>query len=401
MVNKNRSNQWGANDEPTDQNDQWGSGNPRSTSQNDQWGSPQPTSGKQPEDQTQVFPRQSPGESAARRSANTQRAPGSASQQKPKAMEETETNTKPPAQAGRSATGKPSKSRIIVAVVLILALAAAAVGGWYFTQRDDSAEETEASTEATAAEAPPQASESSATASTSASSTSANPSTESKGTDKGSCDPASAMTDARRPVKMYCDGQWMLAGEWSTSNIDLFYWTGEEWGTYSFDGRLRDGAQGECYSYGKLKDALIPAKLMDTLLEKHLLCPESARMNSDEDNSTGSSQSTNSSSNNDRTSGWLPVAKCDGRYVVIVDSVLVYPGQEARPFVNTSLAANPGASATSPGACGSFRASVDGADVYPVYYDYGNDRTGACTAEARGEGNARKLQYTVDYSSPC
>ena len=132
-----------------------------------------------------------------------------------------------------------------------------------------------------------------------------------------------------------------------------------------------------------------------------MLCEEAARMDSDADSTPRLSQPRKPPADESRGSGKFSSVQCDGRYVVIVDSVLVYPGQDPSPFVNASLAANPGAKATSPGACGSLRASVDGADVYPVYRDYGSDRAGACAAEARGEGNARKLQSAADYSSPC
>ncbi|WP_273352626.1 hypothetical protein [Corynebacterium resistens] len=372
MVNKNPNNQWGENNEP---NDQWGSGNARGNAHNDQWGSPAPASGN------------SPSTSAAPATPATPAAPAA------------------PAAPATPAAGKSSKSRIVLAALAVLALVGIAAGGWHFAQRDDSNEKSVTADEAADKKDAKDSKDSKAGAPTtkSAEENSAAPTSteEAAAQDKGPCDPTLVAPNVARTSTLFCDGQWMLAGAHGTDAVGLYYWTGDEWGSYETDGNHRTGSQGRCYSYGKLKDANAPSHLLDLLDNKTMLCEEAARMDSDADSTPRLSQPRKPPANENRGSGKFSSAQCDGRYVVIVDSVLVYPGQDPGPFVNASLAANPGAKATSPGACGSLRASVDGADVYPVYRDYGSDRAGACAAEARGEGNARKLQSAADYSSPC
>lgn len=415
MVKKNSDNQWGASNEP---NDQWGAGNPRAEVRDNQWGSPGPEASKQPEDATQVFPRQPQGMGSVQRPANAgapqqptvppqwpedvpssaPSAPGNstASPAAPSATPTAESQTATPAAT------KSSKPRVILAVVGVLALVAVAAGGWYFTQRDGSDEQSVAADDAAATKDAKDSTPSTPTTKKSDESSETPTSTEqAAGQDKGACDPAAARPDVDNTVSLFCDGQWMLAGVNHTSNMGLFYWTGDEWGTYETDGNHRSMPEFRCYSYGKLKDANAPDKLLSLMDSKSMLCNEAARMDSDSDSTPRLSQPKQPPSDEGRNAGKYTSVQCDGRYVVIVDSVLVYPGQDPRPFVNASLAANPGAKATSPGACGSLRSSVDGANVYPVYYDYGSNRAGACAAEARGEGNARKLQSAADYSSPC
>lgn len=402
MVNKNPNNQWGANDEP---NDQWGSGNARGDSHNDQWGSPAPASGKQPEDATQVFPRQSQGSGAAQRSAGSARQPAQEKQPAQAAQPASGNSPSTSATPATPAAGKSSKSRIVLAVLALLTLVGIAAGGWYFAQRDDSNEKSVTADEAADKKDAKDSKDSKAGAPTtkSAEENSAAPTSteEAAAQDKGPCDPTLVAPNVARTSTLFCDGQWMLAGAHGTDAVGLYYWTGDEWGSYETDGNHRTGSQGRCYSYGKLKDANAPSHLLDLLDNKTMLCEDAARMDSDADSTPRLSQPRKPPADENRGSGRFSSAQCDGRYVVIVDSVLVYPGQDPDPFVNASLAANPGAKATFPGACGSLRASADGADVYPVYRDYGSNRAGACAAEARGEGNARKLQSAADYSSPC
>ncbi|WJY71951.1 hypothetical protein [Corynebacterium auriscanis] len=419
MVKKNPDNQWGASNEP---NDHWGAGDFRGEVRNNQWGSPGPGVHKQPEDATQVFPRQpesadtpqrpadATSSAQARQSTDPQWAPGPSVQQEPAAAADSSAGpaasipaaSAAGSQAAAPAAKKSSKSRVILAVLGVLALVALAAGGWYYTQRGDVNEQPVAADDAAAKKNAEDAKPSAPTTKKSDESSEAPTSTEqAAGQDKGPCDLAVAVPGVANTVSLFCDGQWMLAGVDHTSNMGLFYWTGDEWGTYDTDGDHRSGSEDRCYSYGKLKDANAPGQLLNLLDDKTMLCNEAARMDSDLGNAPRLSQPKQPPSDEGRDSGRYSTIQCDGRYVVIVDSVLIYPGQDPRPFVKASLTANPSAKATTPGACGSLRGSVDGADVYPVYYDYGSDRAGACAAEARGEGNARKLQAAADYSSPC
>ena len=56
---------------------------------------------------------------------------------------------------------------------------------------------------------------------------------------------------------------------------------------------------------------------------------------------------------------------------------------------------------TLPGQCSSLRASVDGQDVYPIYYDFGLDEQAMCEAKAVHGGTARTLNTSAHYSDPC
>ncbi|NMF08640.1 hypothetical protein [Corynebacterium xerosis] len=92
---------------------------------------------------------------------------------------------------------------------------------------------------------------------------------------------------------------------------------------------------------------------------------------------------------------------CDSRGILIVESVIVHPGDDARRTIGAALDRNPGAEFTTPGACPSLRAHVDGGDVYAVYVDYGRDTGSLCGAAASTGGNARVLSSRNEYLSPC
>jgi hypothetical protein len=91
---------------------------------------------------------------------------------------------------------------------------------------------------------------------------------------------------------------------------------------------------------------------------------------------------------------------CDGRGVLIVNSVF----SDSHIFqqeIDTALAEHPGSKVLGPGTCPSLRAHKDGADVYAVVVDYGDDLPGLCAAAAAGRGNARLLNDDTSYNSPC
>lgn len=209
----------------------------------------------------------------------------------------------------------------------------------------------------------------------------------------GQCDP-SAVTGqpAERLINDYCDGQWFLIATKNSSFVDLFYWTGSEWSVYAPDGESPISGY-PCFDKATLQREQAPAGLISAVESRKKFCSDSATA------PTSSASASGPAANNG--GDWLAYPSCDGRYVVIVDSVIVYPGQDPQPPVNKSVEAHPGAMAVYPGQCASLRASYDGAAVYPVYKDFGSDLASACAAEARGEGFARKLQQVADYSSPC
>lgn len=92
---------------------------------------------------------------------------------------------------------------------------------------------------------------------------------------------------------------------------------------------------------------------------------------------------------------------CDSRGILIVESVVVQSGVSTEKAIANALAKYPGSEFTTPGACPSLRAQLDGADIYAVYVDYGNDTSGLCSAAASTSGNARVLSNRNEYVSPC
>lgn len=294
------------------------------------------------------------------------------------------------------ATGATKKVLIAVAVVAVIAVLGG--GGWYLGQRNSS------SGEQASAQPTPTVPSNVARTTDSEDNTSSEKETHQRegqpASSKGSCDQAKSDSDMRSPVAHFCDGKWALLGDDGTDHMDLLYWMGDAWGTYESDDYHADGARGECYDRNKLADAKAPIELRDLMYQKTLLCHQDLPT-TNEDSSTNTS-SADSWGRYGPDGDWLPWAKCDGdSYALIVDSVLVGPDEEPYDPVHESLDAHPGSVSTYPGTCEAFRGEADGMTVYPIYIDYGDDLAGACAAEARGEGQARKLQRVADYNSPC
>ena len=92
---------------------------------------------------------------------------------------------------------------------------------------------------------------------------------------------------------------------------------------------------------------------------------------------------------------------CDGRYVLIMASILDNTPDPAGQ-ISGALAMAPGDSMfLMPGACPSLRGFYQGGNVYPVLIDYGFDAAAVCEAARRGGGNARILSDRFEYLSPC
>lgn len=92
---------------------------------------------------------------------------------------------------------------------------------------------------------------------------------------------------------------------------------------------------------------------------------------------------------------------CDSRGILILESVVVQPGVDAGEAIAKALAKYPGSEFTTPGACPSLRAQLNGADIYAVYFDYGKDSDRLCSAATNTGGNARVLSNRHEYVSPC
>lgn len=92
---------------------------------------------------------------------------------------------------------------------------------------------------------------------------------------------------------------------------------------------------------------------------------------------------------------------CDSRGILILASVVAQPGVDTGEAIANALAKYPGSEFTTPSACPSLRAQLNGADIYAVYFDYGKDFDRLCSAATNTGGNARVLSNRHEYVSPC
>lgn len=122
--------------------------------------------------------------------------------------------------------------------------------------------------------------------------------------------------------------------------------------------------------------------------------------------SPAASPSTSSSVAAAASAGGSTTPKCDGRGVMIIESVIDDGTGAAPGRIADLLAQHPGAQWYQPGACPSLRGSVDGQSVYPVVMDYGRDFDRLC-ADYYAAGadpsyrNARILNNAYEAQSPC
>ena len=283
-----------------------------------------------------------------------------------------------------------SKMWIPLVVLVVLALAGGlAAGGWFLYNRNSELETQDAAAISRTAQAPTQT-ESITEASSSSSSTGATTSTSASTSATGSCEDAVSASEMADPREMFCDGKFAYIGENRTDHVLWYYWNGTSWGEYFADGVSDTGLAGPCYDRDRLVDAGASEEVLSEFSSRALFCADSAPPRTTESSSSGASAGASMSR-----------AECDGSYALIVESVLYDPSGDAMPQVAERLAKHPGARLAYPGTCQSLRPSVNGQDIYAIYYDYGDDLAGVCAAEAQGAGNARKLQQAADYSSPC
>lgn len=90
---------------------------------------------------------------------------------------------------------------------------------------------------------------------------------------------------------------------------------------------------------------------------------------------------------------------CDGRGILILDSFVETP--QPQQGIAALLDRHPGAEFATPGQCPSLRGELNGARVYPIYIDHGNDTAALCRDKASRGGNARILTTSADYTDPC
>lgn len=114
-------------------------------------------------------------------------------------------------------------------------------------------------------------------------------------------------------LQLFCDGTWLYMAQKQSSNYGLFYWTDNEWKLYRSDNTTGDSVN-QCYDKGKLDTAGAPKELTNQLQ----LCD---------------AQQTQTPKVRDRPitaeeefppeDYWY--GECDGRYVLIAESVIIPP----------------------------------------------------------------------------
>ncbi|WP_027019944.1 hypothetical protein [Corynebacterium sputi] len=112
---------------------------------------------------------------------------------------------------------------------------------------------------------------------------------------------------------------------------------------------------------------------------------------------------------------WLPDGtdicgqpiECDGRGILILESVMVGEGIDISSTIGNSVdkwsrtVSGETVHFTNPGRCPSLRASLGNEDIYPVFVDYGFDTSRLCQGLSTYGGNARTVSDRVEYLSPC
>lgn len=282
-----------------------------------------------------------------------------------------------------SAHSTGAGARIALIVVAALAVIGLVGGGAWAVMRNAEPSDTEkpapnfhaleATTEQVAESVPP-AEQPSAT--TPHSTQPAGPSEEEKCTSMAEAQ----LSQFRNPVVMYCDGSWLRAGEYRTDLVRLYTWADGGWQRYYTDGKTVV-TNLSCYDRGTLEAQGAPAELLDQLL----LC--------DGDAATSTAETTSSSG------GWSE--KCDGRYILIVESVLIPPNTEPYSAPYRVQHRYPGSEILQGGACTSLRAWSGDNMIVAVYYDAGHSVDKVCELKAQYGGNARSLNNNADFTDPC
>ncbi|WP_304348493.1 hypothetical protein [Corynebacterium frankenforstense] len=205
------------------------------------------------------------------------------------------------------------------------------------------------------------------------------------------CDPATVAAAGFEgyTYSSFCDGQWNRVGVPQTDDGRLLHWENGTWVEYERDGTTTWGMAQACYDPARLAADGMPAELRAKVAK----C--------DEDPGRSQASSSTSTTPPLTSIAGLRLPECDGRGILIVESVLVEYGVNAQSVVHEAMARHPGAHSTEPGQCSSLRAKHDGATVYPIYYDHGFDRAALCADKAARGGNARTLNNDGDFSDPC
>lgn len=265
---------------------------------------------------------------------------------------------------------------MIIAVVVLLAVIAGVT--WLLMSRSSS-ESIEQ--EASFTQAAPSTTTSAAATTTSAETrtTSVETSTAKPVTSKATpqkadrCGTAAEKTrnDIPRPMTLFCNDDWLYLATENSSSFYLFTWGGTEWTSYKNDD-VDDTSSIKCWDADRLKADNAPSQIIDDIP----LCTDSTE--------NVEAQET-----------------CDGRYILIVDSLLVPYGESPQSEIDRVKSHYVGINIMPGTACSSLRSEHEGKQVYAAYYDAGHSVEEVCKLKARYGGNARSLNNDADFSDPC
>ncbi len=185
-------------------------------------------------------------------------------------------------------------------------------------------------------------------------------------------------------LQKYCDSSWLFVAKEQSAIYDLFYWVSDGWKLYDPDGTMEQTNFG-CYDIPSLKYAGAPQGLIEQLPA----C----------ETTEYSGEIYEADGGNSPDGGWG--VRCDGRYILIVESVIVPLG--GNPDLKTQPVQQefPGSKVVNGSACSSMQGNVDGGYTYAVYFDAGHDRKEVCRLKAKYGGDARSLNNDSDSSDPC
>lgn len=190
----------------------------------------------------------------------------------------------------------------------------------------------------------------------------------------------SAASDLPDAVQKYCDGEWLYTEQKLAERSMAHHWVDEQWVPYEPQRQIGDNFS--CYDRSALVADGVPAPMIDRIWLCEYGDPK-------QDPARGEFS-------------WMgPGVGCDGRWILIVESVLVGSGDPAPVVIGDAVDRWPGASVTPGSACSSMRSTHEGKDVYAIYYDAGHSVSTVCDLKARYGGNARSMNTVGDFSDPC
>ena len=265
---------------------------------------------------------------------------------------------------------------MIIAVVVLLAVIAGVT--WLLMSRSSS-ESTEQ--EASFTQVAPNTTTSAAATTTSAEirTTSVETSTAKPVTSKATpqkadrCGTAAEKTrnDIPRPMTLFCNDDWLYLATENSSSFYLYSWGGGEWVPYKNDG-VDETSSIKCWDSNRLSADNVPKQITDDIP----VCAQATEK--------AKAQET-----------------CDGRYILIVDSLLVPYGESPQSEIDRVKSHYAGVNIMPGTACSSLRSEHEGKQVYAAYYDAGHSVDEVCKLKARYGGNARSLNNNANFSDPC